>query len=167
MQKPEVVYKYLIITIFALGIAVWDLASKDMVFAFFKANNIYEYKLTSFFSLVEVRNFGVSFGMFQNAAYGIFIFPVLALFISGYLIWYIKDHHTKLYSTAVGITIGGALGNSVDRITYGSVRDFLDFHLYGYHWPAFNVADIAICLGIGLLLILDIKAQSTLKLNRS
>jgi signal peptidase II len=53
---------------------------------------------------------------------------------------------------SLGLVIGGALGNAIDRVNYGAVADFLDFHAAGYHWPAFNVADIAIFVGVVMLL---------------
>ena len=55
-------------------------------------------------------------------------------------------------AVGLGLVIGGALGNVVDRIRYGAVVDFLDFHIAGYHWPAFNLADTAICIGAAVLL---------------
>ncbi|MBN9542652.1 MAG: signal peptidase II [Alphaproteobacteria bacterium] len=157
MQKAEKLFKYCCILFVSLGSAVIDLATKDIAFDYLYNNKQGYVEVTNFFNLVVVRNFGVSFGMFQNPEYGVFIFPIIACIISVYLLWYIKDYVHYLYATSVGMVIGGAIGNSIDRIMYGSVRDFLDFHAYGYHWPAFNYADISICLGIGLLMLLDFK----------
>ena len=68
------------------------------------------------------------------------------------LIW-LRKAQTLLLSIGLGIVIGGAIGNVIDRILWGSVFDFLDFHIAGHHWPAFNVADSAIMIGVGLILI--------------
>jgi len=62
----------------------------------------------------------------------------------------------KFYGTALALIAGGALGNLIDRVRFGSVVDFLDVYLGGYHWPAFNVADSAICVGAGLFIIVNI-----------
>ena len=111
--------------------------------------------VTPFFNLVLVWNRGVSFGMFggQDAAYLPWVFVALALAIVAFLLTWLRRAPDGLTATALGLVIGGALGNVVDRLRFGAVVDFLDFHVAGYHWPAFNLADAAICVGAGLLLV--------------
>jgi len=111
-------------------------------------------RLAPFFNLVPVWNRGVSFGMFNSAAgdqrwwlIGLALLMVVAL-----LIWLGRISRPYL-AGAVGMIIGGALGNVVDRLRFGAVADFFDFHLAGWHWPAFNIADSAIVLGVAVLLI--------------
>ena len=111
--------------------------------------------VTPFFNLVMGWNRGVSFGMFNwDSAATAWVFSALALVIVALLlVWMARDD--RLASTAaLGIVIGGALGNVADRVRFGAVADFLDFHAFGYHWPAFNAADAAISLG-ALALIAD------------
>lgn len=111
-------------------------------------------EITSNFNLVLGWNRGVSFGLFnQESAYGPYILTGVALVIViGLMIWLWKST-TNWSAWALGLVIGGAIGNVIDRIQYGAVVDFLDFHAFGYHWPAFNVADTAICIGAGLLIL--------------
>ncbi len=111
-------------------------------------------EITSNFNLVLAWNRGVSFGLFnQDSAYGPHILTGVALAIAlGLSIWLWKST-THWTAWALGLVIGGAIGNVIDRIQYGAVVDFLDFHAFGYHWPAFNVADTAICVGAGLLIL--------------
>lgn len=111
-------------------------------------------EITSNFNLVLAWNRGVSFGLFnQDSAYGPHILTGVALAIAlGLSIWLWKST-THWSAWALGLVIGGAIGNVIDRIQYGAVVDFLDFHAFGYHWPAFNVADTAICVGAGLLIL--------------
>ncbi|MEL6961262.1 MAG: signal peptidase II, partial [Pseudomonadota bacterium] len=110
--------------------------------------------VTSFFNLVLVWNRGVSFGMFNNAgAYGPWILSGLAIAVVLGLLYWLRQAENRLVVSALGLVIGGALGNVIDRFRFGAVVDFLDFHIAGYHWPAFNVADAAICIGAGLLLL--------------
>ena len=66
---------------------------------------------------------------------------------------------TVLLATALGLVVGGAIGNVIDRILHGAVFDFLDFHIAGYHWPAFNVADSAITIGVAFLIIDSLKSR--------
>jgi signal peptidase II len=110
-------------------------------------------ELTSFFNLVLTHNRGVSFGLFSTGTdAGKWVLVSVALIISGFLIhWLIQSN--RLFSViALGLIIGGAIGNVIDRFLVGAVVDFLDFHAFGYHWPAFNVADTAITIGaIGLV----------------
>ncbi|MGI9506383.1 MAG: signal peptidase II [Geminicoccaceae bacterium] len=111
-------------------------------------------RVTSFFDLVLVWNRGVSFGMFNNAgAYGPMILSGIAIAVVLGLLYWLRQAENRLTVMALGLVIGGALGNVIDRFRFGAVVDFLDFHIAGYHWPAFNVADAAICVGAVLLLL--------------
>lgn len=111
-------------------------------------------EVTPFFNFVMWWNKGVTFGLFASApGWGRWVLVVLTLVITVVLvIWLVKVNH-KLPALAVGLVIGGAVGNVIDRIRYAAVADFLDFHAGGWHWPAFNLADSAITIGVGLLLI--------------
>jgi signal peptidase II len=75
----------------------------------------------------------------------------LALVVSGALTWWLRKADSRLMVVALGLVIGGALGNAIDRALYGAVMDFVDIHVAGWHWPAFNVADSAITVGAALL----------------
>jgi signal peptidase II len=76
-----------------------------------------------------------------------------ALLISGALVVWLARETRMLTRLALGLVLGGAVGNAIDRLRFGAVVDFLDFHALGYHWPAFNVADSAIVIGAGLLVL--------------
>ena len=110
-------------------------------------------ELTSFFNIVSAWNRGVSFSLFHNeAASGPFILSAVAIAISvGLMIWLTRISHS-LAATGIGLVIGGALGNVIDRLRFGAVFDFLDVYWGSYHWPAFNLADSAITIGVVLLL---------------
>lgn len=111
-------------------------------------------EITGFFNLVEVWNRGVSFGLFASSSpWTPVLLSALAIGISIVLLVWLRKAETLLLSIALGIVIGGAVGNVIDRILWGHVFDFLDFHIAGYHWPAFNVADSAITIGVALILI--------------
>jgi signal peptidase II len=110
-------------------------------------------EVTPFFNLVMVWNRGITFGMFGDAYWGRWAFAALALVIVAVLIsWLARTFH-RTTAFALGLVIGGAIGNVIDRIRWGAVADFLDFHLGGWHWPAFNLADSAIVVGVGLLIL--------------
>ena len=106
-----------------------------------------------FFNLVWVWNTGVSFGMFGNdSAIGPWVLSAFALVVVGVLVWWARNTRETAIRVAVALIAGGAVGNVVDRIAFGAVFDFVDIHVAGYHWPAFNVADAAITLGAALLI---------------
>ena len=109
--------------------------------------------ITPFFNFVEVWNHGISFGMFNDLAYGHWILSLFALAISIFLIRLLLRAYSYFEALAYSLIIGGAIGNMIDRVLYGAVADYLDFHAFGYHWPAFNVTDSAIFMGVALLLI--------------
>ena len=109
--------------------------------------------ITSWFKLVMVWNHGVSFGMLSvPGSYVPYFLILVALLISILLGWLgLRAHHRSEW-LAYALVIGGALGNVIDRLRFGAVADFFYFHLGTFGWPAFNVADAAICIGVALLL---------------
>ena len=112
-----------------------------------------EIEFGPFFSLIMVWNRGVSFGMFDHAGdNGRWLFAGLAAVIVIVLVVWLHRASDRLIAVALGLVIGGAIGNIYDRLAYGAVADFFDFHIGGHHWPAFNIADSVISIGVVLLL---------------
>jgi len=111
--------------------------------------------ITGFLNLCHVRNTGAAFSLFsEGSGWQLFFFVGLAVVISvAILVWLCRESRYSLLTIGLSLVLSGALGNVFDRITLGAVVDFLDFHAFGYHWPAFNVADIAICLGAFLVIL--------------
>jgi len=111
-------------------------------------------EVTPFFNLVLGLNTGVSFGMFGGGAdFGRWALSGLAIAIAGALAVWLWRVQKPLLAVALGMIIGGAIGNVIDRVRVGAVIDFLDFHAFNYHWPAFNVADTGITLGAAALIL--------------
>ncbi len=111
-------------------------------------------EITPFFNFVMWWNKGVTFGLFASApGWGRWVMVALALVITAILVIWLLKVNDKLPALAIGLVIGGAVANVIDRIRFAAVADFLDFHAGPWHWPAFNLADTAITIGVGLLLI--------------
>jgi signal peptidase II len=110
-------------------------------------------ELSPMFDLRMVWNRGVSFGMFRaDSGLGRWALVAMSFAISGVFVWWLRTAARKLRGVALGLVIGGALGNVIDRIRFGAVVDFLDFSGLFFPW-VFNVADAAITIGAGLLLL--------------
>ena len=109
-------------------------------------------QITSFLSMTPVWNSGVSFGFFQDSGeIGRYVFTIFAFLVSSWLIY--SSFKLPRYSSLGFILIAsGAIGNAIDRIIYGKVVDFIDFHIADLHWPAFNLADTIIFIGAFLFL---------------
>jgi signal peptidase II len=119
--------------------------------------------IDGFFSLTYVRNTGAAFGIFAGSHEAfrlpfLILVSVLALGFVVVMLKRLRDEETGLI-TALSLIIGGAIGNLVDRVLYGEVIDFLDFYWSNYHWPAFNVADSCITIGVLITLYYLIKAK--------
>ena len=111
--------------------------------------------ITPFFQLVMTWNRGVSFGIGnQGGPWNAWLLSGLALVIVVAMLIWLRGAATPLAQIALGGIIGGALGNVIDRLRFGAVADFLDVHVMGYHWPAFNLADSAITVG-AVILVFD------------
>ena len=138
-----------------LGLAalviVLDQLSKLWVLSALKYGERIE--VTPFFNLILVFNPGAAFSFLSDAGgWQRWFFVALALAVSGWLTFLIRSHAAeRLLPLAATLILGGALGNVIDRIRFGAVADFVDVHAAGWHWPAFNVADSAISVGVALL----------------
>jgi signal peptidase II len=111
-------------------------------------------ELTPFLDLVMIWNRGVSYGLFQASGLtGTVILTVFSLAAVALLSWWLKGADRRLLAWGLGLVIGGALGNVIDRMLYGAVADFFHFHAFGRDWYVFNVADAAITVGVVMLLV--------------
>jgi len=148
--------KYLILIVVFCGVFFFDQITKSYVH-----RTLYEFQsveiIKDFFHITYVRNTGAAFGLLAGPAHP--LRTTLFVVISGVAIGVILLIYRKiedddtLHALAFSFLLGGAVGNLVDRVWMGQVIDFLDFHWYDHHWPAFNFADSAICGGIGLILL--------------
>jgi signal peptidase II len=149
--------KYWILGILGLSILILDQVTKLIVLDRFRLGETLSI-WKGYFNLTYIRNTGAAFGMLAEAAPAFripffLLVPVIALIIIGYIFRRLPANSVKL-STALSLVMGGAIGNLVDRIRLGYVVDFLDFHYqYRTHFPAFNVADAAICVGVAILML--------------
>ncbi|OUR77689.1 signal peptidase II [Alphaproteobacteria bacterium 46_93_T64] len=139
----------LIITLLSVGI--------DQAFKIYMVDYMAAYpfgiEVTSFFRLVMVWNSGVSFGMFAGGETTRWILISLSTIISIVLLIMMTRAARKFLASGLGLVLGGAIGNIIDRIHFGRVADFFDFDLIVMRWPAFNIADVAIVCGVAILLV--------------
>ncbi|MFW2448333.1 MAG: signal peptidase II [Qipengyuania pacifica] len=111
------------------------------------------------FNLVAIANSGVAFGLAGGATPVILI--AIGVLLSGLLgIWLIRTR-SPIHALGLSLAIGGALGNVADRLMFGAVRDFIDFYWDNLHWPSFNLADVAIVVGLGLLVLMSEEQPET------
>lgn len=111
-------------------------------------------ELAPFFNLALTWNRGMSFGLFNGqSALNTVVFTVLAAVIVVALVVWLRRADNAIAAAGIGLVIGGAIGNVIDRLRLGAVVDFLDFHLAGWHFYVFNLADSAISVGVGLMLL--------------
>lgn len=143
-----------------IGLAVFacDQLTKALALEFIAAQPV---AALPFFNFALVWNRGISFGMFSgHGDPGVLALVILSLVITGGLgVWAARTKERGL-AVALCAVIAGALGNVTDRVRFGAVVDFLDFHVMGWHYPAFNVADSAIVLGIAFVLFRSIFLES-------
>lgn len=139
----------------ALAVAILDQLSKLAVLGVFAGRPFDDrsIEVTRFFDLILTYNRGMSFGLFNHGATAsVALFSAIAfVIVAGLLYWLWRTEH-PLLAVAIGLIIGGAIGNLIDRLHHGAVVDFLYFHIGSWYWPAFNLADSAICLGVAAML---------------
>jgi signal peptidase II len=130
-----------------------DQFTKILIVGFYKLGDATH--VTSFFNVVRVHNSGAAFSFLAGAGgWQRWFFTAIGLLAAALIVWMLKSHAgQKLFAFALACILGGAIGNVIDRILYGYVVDFLDFHWRGWHFPAFNLADSAITIGAACLIL--------------
>ena len=136
----------------ALGVIIADQISKAAVLYYF-SNGGHTVEVAPFFNIVLAWNKGVSFSLFHSQALAPWVLTLVALLICAVILHWMSMENDPKTRNCFGLILGGALGNVIDRVVHGAVVDFLDFHVGVHHWPAFNVADSAICVGVFSLLL--------------
>ena len=136
-------------------VVVLDQLSKAAILGFFSERLFGGREtVTSFFNLTLTYNRGISFGLFNGGAgLNALVFSLAAAAIVAVLVYWLSRASSPFLAVAIGLIIGGAIGNVIDRLRLGAVVDFLDFHYGALHWPAFNLADSAICVGVAAMLL--------------
>ena len=137
----------------ALIILIADQFTKVLVVGYYKLGD--GSTVTSFFNLVRVHNLGAAFSFLAGAAgWQRWFFTAIGLAAALFILWMLKSHAgQKLFSFALACILGGAIGNVIDRLAYGYVVDFLQFHYAGWYFPSFNLADSAITIGATALIL--------------
>jgi signal peptidase II len=138
----------------SLVILLADQFTKVLIVGFYQHGD--STTISSFFNIVRVHNTGAAFSFLASASgWQRWFFTAVGIIAAIAIVWMLKSHSgQKLFSFALACILGGAIGNVIDRVLYGYVVDFLDFHWRGIHFPAFNIADSAITIG-AISLILD------------
>jgi signal peptidase II len=145
------------VVLIAVAIAFVDQLSKLLILRWVHP----EYPVVvvdGFFRLINWGNTGAAWGMFQNSNVLLAVISVLTV-VALYLFRHSFQIHLVGSQIALGLITGGIVGNVIDRFWHGYVVDFLDFYVNSHHWPAFNVADSAICCGVALYILVSIWAE--------
>ena len=137
----------------ALVILIADQLSKTLILSAYRLGDATP--ITSFFNIVRAHNTGAAFSFLAQAGgWQRWLFTGFGVLAALFIVWQLRAHPgQKLFSFALASILGGAVGNVLDRMMHGYVVDFLDFHMAGWHFPAFNVADAGITIGAALLIL--------------
>ena len=149
-QNASSMWKWLAL---ALVILMADQFTKVLIVGTYQLGD--STRITEFFNVVRVHNSGAAFSFLAGAGgWQRWFFTVIGVGAALIILWLLKSHAgQKLFSFALACILGGAIGNVIDRLLYGYVVDFLDFHGLGWHFPAFNIADSAITVGAACLIL--------------
>jgi len=141
-----------------LVILVSDQLTKALIVDRFAVGDSVEI-IPGMFNLCHARNSGVVFGLFPGISWLFAVLTAVAIILLVVLVRSLEETASRLQYLAYGLIIGGAVGNLIDRLRFGTVTDFLDFYIGTHHWPAFNVADSAVCTGVAILLVTTLIAS--------
>ena len=140
--------------IIAVATFAIDQANKWWMLAVYQIQHRGRVTVTPFLDFVFVKNTGISYSMFDQSSYawqlGLAAFAIVAS--AALWIWLVRSGTGKLMAWGLGLIIGGALANALDRVLLGGVADFYSLHAFGFYWYVFNIADCAIVAGVGALL---------------
>jgi len=137
----------------ALLVILLDQFTKTLIVGYFQLGD--SRTVTSFFNIVRAHNTGAAFSFLHDASgWQRWFFVGLGVAAAGFIVWMLRGHGAqKMFSLALALILGGALGNVIDRLLHGYVVDFLQVHHSGWYFPSFNVADSAITVGAALLIL--------------
>ena len=152
---------YLVYLVAICIFTLLDQLSKKQIVDYLKLGEKIEI-IKGFFNITHVRNYGAGFSILQNARLFLSLISIIAIVVLVYLLVTTKKKDT-LTSMSYLMVISGALGNLLDRLRQGYVVDFLDFKIFGWDYPVFNVADIFITIGCFLLIIISLKGEKDAK----
>ena len=133
-----------------IGIVGLDQISKYVVITHIDLGQKIEI-IDNFFNVTYVRNYGAGFSILQNQTYFFYVIGVVAIILFSYYLS--SDKSNNLNKACYLMIIGGTIGNLIDRVVNTYVVDFLDFYIFGYDLPVFNIADVFLCIGVGLMII--------------
>ena len=156
-QRSWCMPRSILVLFVAGGVVALDQVTKQLALTSFQPGEIRQV-VDGIFNLTLSFNRGAAFGLWSGLESGwrelvLASTIILALGVVGFLLTR-PYYGSRVAQGALAAILGGAIGNVIDRVAYGADIDFLDFYLGSYHWPAFNIADSAICIGVGLLLVL-------------
>ncbi len=141
----------------ALAALLADQFSKNLLLyglGFIQQGRLHRIEVLPFFDLVMVWNRGVSYGLFPaEGPLGTVLITLFQLSAAALMSWLLVRAERPLLAVSLGLLIGGALGNVIDRILYGAVADFFHFYAMGFNWYVFNIADAAITIGVIVLIV--------------
>ncbi len=144
----------------AFAAAAIDRLFKVWMIGVFDNSPVHKIMLAPFFDLVLVWNRGISYGLLKQESgagrWALVAFSFIAVLALAY---WLANVHSRFSAIAIGLIIGGALGNAIDRVQFGAVADFFSFHIGTFHWYIFNLADVAIVAGVGGLLFDSLNAS--------
>lgn len=146
--------KYILLSVISLSVLLLDQLSKLYIDSSFRVyDSVTVFK--NFFHITYIRNPGAAFGIFadNDASFRIPFFLTLSLIAAAGILFFYRTVEDILLQVALSLILGGAIGNMIDRARYGEVIDFIDVHWYNKHWPAFNLADSAITIGVGFMIL--------------
>jgi signal peptidase II len=148
--------RYLILALISLSTVALDQISKVQIMQTMRLHESIPV-VSEFFSLTYIRNPGAAFGLLASSGqtFRLIFFGLTSVFALGLLgmIFFRLRQDDWIGQLSIAVILGGAIGNLLDRVRFGEVIDFLDFYVNGYHWPAFNVADAAISVGVFFLIL--------------
>jgi signal peptidase II len=160
--------KYLILSLISAVVLIFDQATKIYINRSMDLHSSI-IVVENFFNITYLRNKGAAFGFLANTSYRLpfFILVSLVAVIVIMVVFARLRPDQRFTACALALIFSGALGNLIDRVRLGEVIDFLDAHWYGHHWPAFNIADSAICVGVFLLAIDMFVEEKRLKARKN
>ena len=146
--------EYLIVIALSSSVFLIDLLSKNKIISIFKDGVIEKIYVNDYLDFILVFNTGISYGLFSGGGdFQKWILISLSILIIIFLLSFIRNESSILSNLSISFIIGGALGNVLDRFTYGAVVDFISLHARGFSWYIFNIADMFIVLGVILFII--------------